>query len=164
MRWFRRGTDHIAAGEPAADADADDRPEVLLRALDELDGRINRQSGRLPGAATVQARWITDTLREIIATARSRPLDIHTILLVRGMATDYLPTTLEAYLALKSSPQDEPEAHGRPARHALLEQLDLLQQSAGQALLATRHADADALTSQGAFLRAKFTRSDLDLP
>jgi hypothetical protein len=161
MRWFRRGADHVGGDE--APITADERPEALLHILDRLDSWINRQSGRLPGAATVQARWITDTLREIIGTANLRPLDIHTVLLLRGMATDYLPTTLKAYLALKSSSQAEPEVLGRPARHVLLEQLDLLQQSAGQALLSTRQADADALLSQGTFLRAKFKRSDLDL-
>jgi hypothetical protein len=164
VRWFRReSVTDTAASQPVTGADTDDRPEVLLRDLNLLDRWINRVSDRLPGAVIVRARWITDTLREIVVTAEVRPLEIHAALLVKGTVGDYLPTTLRGYLALDDELQDRPGPSGRTPTQSLLEQLEILQESASRTLVATRNQDVDALTTQGNFLRTKFSRSDLEL-
>jgi hypothetical protein len=151
VRWFRRPSEPVTP-EPAPDPDALALPGTLL----ELDRFVNRSAGRLPTPAVVKARWIIDTLREILGTAEHRPLDIQALLTVRGTATDYLPTTLRNYLSV--APADR-----GPADRLLDEQLDTLQETATTTLTAARDLDADALATQGAFLRAKFARSELDL-
>lgn len=141
----------------------EDSPAALRRAMAELDRFVNRSSGRLPGAAVVGARQITDILRDVVATSDVRPLDVYAVVSVKGIVGDYLPTTLRTYLAVDPSLHDTPRASGRTPTESLLEQLDALRSSAAATLEAANHEDADALMTQGAFLRTKFTRSDLDL-
>ncbi|UWP80360.1 hypothetical protein [Dactylosporangium fulvum] len=132
---------------------------AMLRRLTDAERFINRNAGRLPGRAVTRARWLTDTLREIVGTAQIRPLDVQAVVLVRGTLEDYLPTTLHTYLALDDAARQRPQP-----TEALLEQLEILQQSVSDVLVAVRSQDADALLIQGNFLRTKFSGSDLDLP
>ena len=160
MRWFRRPSEPAAVERaPGAVSDAgSDRDELVLPGtLLELDRFVNRSSGQLPTSAVVKARWIIDTLRAVLRTAENRPLDIQAVLTVRGTANDYLPTTLRGYLSLAEAGRAE------AADRLLDEQLDTLQEAATTTLAAARDLDADALATQGAFLRAKFSRSELDL-
>src|SRR3954451_18785959 len=101
--WFRRGHDEAAPTPPPPDPDA---PDALLRRLWELIQFINHSAGRLPTEALVQARRITDTLREVIDTSADRELDAHAVAQLNGIAGDYLPTTLRTYLALDPSVTD----------------------------------------------------------
>lgn len=161
MTWFRRLRDeaHEDAGP-----DAEDTPDALRAAIFTLIGFINRSAGRLPGGAVVVSRRITDTVREVVDGADpERGLDISAVVAIRGIVADYLPTTLHSYLALDPGLVDVPRPSGRTPSESLLEQLDALWSAATDLLVATQANDADALLSQGSFLRTKFTRSDLDL-
>jgi len=131
--------------------------------MEEVIAFINSNAGRLPGLAVVKARQITDTLRETIDTSEVRPLDVYAVLTVKGTLNDYLPTTLRSYLAVDAGLLDTPRGSGRTPSQSLLEQLDALQRSASATLVAARQQDADALMTQGSFLRTKFSGSDLDL-
>jgi hypothetical protein len=166
MSWIRRARDtaHDMVPPPvAAMAADDDSPQSLGAAVDSLDRFINRSAGRLPTAAAVNARGVTDTLRTIIATSAARPLDVYAVISVRGIAEDYLPTTLKGYLAVAPELLDVPRTSGDSPTRSLMKQLDALQSSAVATLVATREQDADALMTQGTFLRVKFSGSDLDL-
>jgi hypothetical protein len=165
MTWFRRGQDaHGPGGKPAAAPAPDpDSPYELYRVLFALNRFINQSSGRLPGEAVVDARRVTDSLREIIDTSEVRPLDVYAVVSVRASMDDYLPTTLRSYLAVDPQLRDQARASGRTPRQSLLEQLEALQSSADQVLVAARDQDVDALLTQGNFLRTKFSGSDLDL-
>ncbi|AOW93109.1 hypothetical protein BFN03_11845 [Rhodococcus sp. WMMA185] len=164
LSWFRRSQGEPGgAPPPGALVEDEDSPEALFRDLHELVSFINLNAGRLPNEAVVAARCVTDTLREIIATSEARPLDIHATISVRAMTTDYLPTTLRSYLALDDQTVDTVGRSGRTPRQLLLEQVESLWGAATDILAATRSHDVDALTTQGNFLRTKFTRSDLDL-
>jgi hypothetical protein len=159
MTWFRRGHDAaIAPVEPPPDS-----PEVLLSGVYSLVNLINQNAGKLPVEAVVTSRRITDLMRELIETSADRELDVHAVIAVKGMVTDYLPTTLRSYVALDAGLVDIPRPSGRTPRASLLEQVDSLWESAADLLAAARSRDADALLTQGNFLRTKFTRSDLDL-
>jgi hypothetical protein len=161
MTWFRRLRE--GAQEEAA-PDASDTPDALRATIFELIAFVNRSAGRLPAEAVVIARRITDTVREVVDGADSeRGLDVYAIVAIRGILDDYLPTTLRTYLALDPGLVDVPRPSGRTPSESLLEQLDALWSSATDLLVATHAHDADALLSQGNFLRTKFTRSDLDL-
>jgi len=140
--------------------DPGDTPEAMRAALEPLRRQVNRSAGRLPVEATVAARRLLDTVREIVDEDH---LDVAAVVSVRSTIEDYLPTSLSSYLSLDEAVLDRPRADGRTPRASLLEQLDDLETSAEAVLAAVRERDADALMTQGAFLRTKFSRSDLDL-
>ena len=157
LRWWGDDDESPPAGDPPADQLTD--PEQIRVRIVAAEHYVNQHASRLPAAAVVKARWLTDTLREILDTSATRPLDIHAVLLVRNTVDDFLPTTLRSYLTLEASMRDRPA----PVPE-LLSQLDLLQEAASNILVAVRGQDRDALATQGNSLRTKFTRSDLDLP
>jgi hypothetical protein len=161
MDWFRRTREEIRAD---VEPDPDDSPEALLGTVFDVNALVNSNAGKLPGEAVVIARRVTDTLREVISGADpERGLDVYAVVSIKSMLDDYLPTTLHAYLALDPAVVDRPRPSGTVPSASLIEQLQTLWSSAQDLLAASQAHDADALLSQGSFLRTKFTRSDLDL-
>lgn len=159
--WFRRQS---AAKAATAEAEPEDSPAVLLRALSQLVTFINQNAGKLPGESVVAARQVTDAIREVIETSNDNgELDVYAIISVKGIVNDYLPTTLRRYLSLDPHTVDVRSATGRTPKESLLDQINSLWSAAADVLTAARAKDADALMSQGSFLRTKFTGSDLDL-
>ena len=164
MSWLRRGLGgHDARPEHDDNPAGDDSPEALRAALAERVRFINRSSGQLPGVAVVRVRTLTDTLGEIIDTSAVRPLDVYAVITVHSTLQDYLPTTLQRYLAVPSDLRDTVRGSGSSPTTSLLEQIEALQSSASTVLVAAQDQDADALMTQGAFLKTKFSGSDLDL-
>jgi hypothetical protein len=147
----------------AATVDTSETPAGLRDATVALNRFVNASAGRLPVGSVVQARRITDLLREIVDTSAVRPLDVYAVLSVKRTLTDYLPTTLHAYLALDPEVVAAPGPSGMTPAQSLNEQLDALESSAAVVLAAARKQDVDALVIQGRFLSTKFTGSDLDL-
>lgn len=160
MPLFHRDPPAAAPPEPAEDGDS---PAAMRAALQELERTVNRAAGRLPNAATVGARRVTDVLGEILDTAAVRPLDIQVVISVRQTIDDYLSTTIQSYRALDPSVVGTARPSGRTPTDSLLEQLDALESSVRTVLTAARAQDVDTLLSQGSFLATKFSRSDLDL-
>jgi len=143
--------------------DPDDAPATLRAKVVELNRFVNSSAGRLPGEAVVAARQVTDIIGQVIDTSDVRELDVYAVVSIKGILGDYLPTTLKAFLALDASQVDVARPSGRTPTDSLLEQLESLRGAAAQILVAARAQDADALMSQGAFLRTKYSGSDLDL-
>lgn len=168
MTWFRKLLPPVApapAPEPAVaepELDGDD-PVTLRIELARLNRFINQNSGQLPGESVVTARRVTDVLREVIDTSEIRPLDIYAVISVKGILQDYLPTTLRSFLALDDAQLTVARPSGRTPIQSLQEQLEALLDAATSVLTAAQAQDADALLSQGSFLRTKFSGSDLDL-
>ncbi|MBD8059649.1 hypothetical protein IC607_11805 [Cellulomonas sp. JH27-2] len=162
MSWLARlrGDEDPVPTAPEPD---DDAPEALQAAIDELVRFVNARAGRLPPAALVNARRLTDTLTEVVDSSQVRPLDVYAVINVRSVVGDYLPTTLGTYLALEPDVRDVPRGGGQTPTQSLMAQIDSLQTSVSATLVATREQDADALLTQGRFLATKFDRSDLDL-
>lgn len=163
MALFRRGSDEPPPPPVESGPPPEERPEVLAEETWKLIRLINSSAGKLPNGATVEARGVTDTLREIIATSAVRPLDVYTLVALKGIVYDYLPTTLHRFLSLDRSLHDVPRPTGTTPRQSLAEQLASLQDAADRVLEAVRAEDVDALMTQGNFLQTKFTASDLDL-
>lgn len=158
--WFRRQHETTP---PAPEPEPDDSPAVLTRTLGELVAFINAHAGRIPPESVVAARLVTDAVHDVIDTAENGMLDIHAGLSAKAIVTDYLPTTLRAYLALDPATLDVPAAGGRTPNESLLDQLGALLAGAEDVRAAARARDVNALVSQGSFLHTKFTGSDLDL-
>jgi hypothetical protein len=165
LAFFRRGDDRPAPAPAPVDAGPppEERPEVLAEETWKIIRQINAAAGRLPNRATVEARGITDTLRDIIGTSAVRPLDVYTLVALRGIVYDYLPTTLQRFLSLDRALHDVPRPSGKTPVQSLEEQLASLQDAADRVLEAIRAEDVDAVMTQGNFLQTKFTASDLDL-
>jgi len=137
---------------------------MLAASLAELIRTINHRSGRLPVEAVVVARHVTDVLAEIIdGIADDAVPDVQAVVAVRGIVRDYLPTTLDRFLALDPATAARPLPDGRTPAEQLAGQLDDLATAAGDVLTALRARDASDLVAQGSFLHTKFSRSDLDL-
>ena len=162
MTWFRRGRGDDGGAAPPS-GETGDSPDELRRRLWTRVQFINAHAGKLPVEAVVGAREVTDTMREVIESAGEGDLDIYAVVQINGIVDDYLPTTLQTYLNLDPSLTERVSASGRTPRAALQEQIESLTIAADDLLQASRAHDADALFSQGNFLRTKFTRSDLDL-
>jgi hypothetical protein len=160
--FHRRHESEPAAVSPPP-LDEPDSPEALRHSLAQLIRFINQNSARLPGVTVVHARRVTDTLQAIVDTSEVRPLEIHALISLKGIMNDYLPTTLRNFLAVDERFLRSQQLSGRSPTQSLMEQLDILHTSAERVLLAVRSQDADALVTQGNFLRTKFTGSDLDL-
>lgn len=162
MAWFHR-PESAPPVPREPETDPEDSPEALRAAIASVVRLINSSAGRLPVRAVVAARRVTDALSEVVDTSEVRPLDVYAVISVRSAATDYLPTTLRSFLAVDDGLVDIPRPSGHTPVESLMEQLDALEDSATAVLQAVREQDVDALMTQGAFLRTKFTRSDLDL-
>lgn len=158
MPLFRRDLGRTVPA-PGGGTDPDD-PAAVRATLVALTRLVNTSAGRLPTEATVLARELLDVLAEILEEG---PLDPEVTVAVRSTADDYLPTSLRSYLSVDEALADTRRADGRTPHESLVEQLVDLEDSAARMLTAVRERDADAVMTQGSFLRTKFSRSDLEL-
>ena len=139
-------------------------PTRSARASSELNTFINANAGRLPAAAVVTPAGSRTRSARSSTPREVRPLDIYAVLLGQGHRR---ATTCRRRCAATwpwtATCATRRRASGRTPTQSLLEQLDALQESASATLVAARNQDADALMTQGNFLRTKFSGSDLDL-
>lgn len=125
-------------------------------------------------------QWLTDTVQpELPGDIMTRVTRIHqaivdtlpyiadvnssdqTIFMVRQMALEYLPESLENYLNLPPAFANQTVIkEGKTARQLLLDQLDLLGQEMADVAEDFHRRDAQRLMAHGRFLQEKFTRSD----
>ena len=162
--WLRR---EPRPPVPAAPSAADE-VAALRASLRATVQRVNRAADRLPVGVVPQVRAIEDALRELLdhlaATAGSATSAQERYTLA-ATVTDYLPTSVDTYLAL---PPTFADTHRTPAGltagDELLEQLVLLEGAVRDLALAVYSGDAQRLSTQGRFLASRFATSELDLP
>lgn len=162
MNWMRRApraSDLPAPGRPGSD----DSPRALRKLVGYSVAFVNQNAGRLPAAAVVNARHLTDTMEDVVDAADTAHLNVHDLIALSATLNDYLPSTLQGYLKVDAGLRDVPRGSGATPTQSLMTQLAALQTSTDAMLAAIRREDADALMTRGAFLRTKFDRSDLDL-
>jgi hypothetical protein len=106
------------------------------------------------------AQTITETLPRADALGAGSPGQFTLV----QCATNYLPTTLQAYLNLPRKYADEHiVSDGKTARDMLSAQLDLLSKQIDELSDAVNGADTDKLAANGRFLAEKFGTGPLDL-
>jgi hypothetical protein len=144
-------------GEPAVDAAA------VRRAL-AANQRLAQ--GRLPAPAMAKLLKIQRQIADLLPMASEFPTGSRDLYVVQRTATDYLPATLRAYLALP--PQfaaTKVVANGKTAFQLVDEQLELLAARLDEIADAVHEQDSDRLLANGRFLEERFgTKSDLALP
>jgi len=151
-RAARRKKVAIAAGPNADDVD------------DSLKRLRNRIHGRVPADVDLGVKQQAKGIEEMLprADALADGSDARYVLV--RTATDYLPSTLQAYLDLPRSYADnEVVADGKTAHQLLNDQLDVLYAHMQSVADAVNRADTDKLIANGRVLAEKFGRGPLDV-
>jgi hypothetical protein len=147
----------LGIAEPGSDLVVD--PSDVLGGLRQLPLRL---AGRAPDDVAAAVRRIADLLVDTLPRVAGSLQQEQTVL---RTATDYLPRTLQAYVAL---PPQWAASHqlpdGRTPLIALQAQLALLEQAVTRMRDAAVSADASELLANGAFLADRFAVSALDVP
>jgi hypothetical protein len=149
------------------------RPKV---ARDTFDPRQIRQSldrayqmthGRLPADAQSKVAEIRREILELLPHAAQFPPGSADLYVLRRMALDYLPTTIESYLALPPSyATGRVVKEGKTPLEVMREQLDLLDARMDEITDAVHQRDSDRLLANGIFLEDRFGKQagGLDVP
>ncbi len=137
--------------------------ERMQRELDKTRWAARKAGDRLPVAALPQLGRIEDVLVPLLEHLVTHPPTVDEEIAVQGMVTDYLPTTINTYVGLSPHFAETTRADGRTPNDDLMEQLITLETAAHDLSRSVYSHDAQALETQGRFLSAKFTQSDLAL-
>lgn len=129
-------------------------PREIRRALDRA---VRMGQGRLP--ADVQARIveIRQEILDVLPSTSQFPTGSEDLYVIQRTATDYLPSTLQAYVAL-------PQAYattrvvqdGKTPLQLLRDQLQLLDEKLDEIADAVHRRDSDRLVANGRFLEERF--------
>ena len=122
--------------------------------------------GRLPAPVMAKLLKLQQEISDLIPFTAQFPTGSQDLFVIQRTATDYLPTTLQAYLSLP--PQyatTKVVQDGKTALQVLSDQLDLLSSKMDEITDAVHKQDSDRLLANGRFLEERFgTKSDLSLP
>lgn len=148
-----------------------DRRWDLLGGAEPADiaGALSRQvaavRGKVPDDVYQKVISIQQTILSILPKIGRLGPGSQDAFVVQKTATDYLPSTLQAYLNL---PRAYATVHrmddGRTAAQVLLDQLTLLDSKMEEVADAVNKNDTDALLANGRFLEDRFGGSSLKLP
>ena len=148
---------------PPTPSDRGDDPRGIRRRLPQVSAMT---SGRLPVAYQAKVDEILRRIDGLLKYADRFPLGSEELYVVRQSALDYLPTTLQAYLALPPGYAYAPVGPERkPALHVLWEQLCLLEAKLDDIEKGVHRRHADGLLANGRFLEERLARPvpELDL-
>jgi hypothetical protein len=139
-------------GQPAPGLDV----REIERALDDA---VRMTSGRMPPAVQARVTEIRREVLELLPATGGLPLGSEDVYIVQRTATDYLPSTLRAYLDVRQGDPGRPPAEGEKTAEQLLdEQLQLLDERLDEIAEAVRRQDMDRLVANGRFLEERFGR------
>ncbi|HEX6547937.1 MAG TPA: hypothetical protein VF134_04275 [Candidatus Dormibacteraeota bacterium] len=129
-------------------------PDEVRSALGHVTGMAR---GKLPPDAAAKLAEIVKEVSDLIPYAASFPAGSQDLFVIQRMATDYLPATLQPYLALPPDyAQKRPMADGRTALQVLMDQLNLLDSKMDEITDAVHQQDRDRLLTNGRFLEDRF--------
>jgi hypothetical protein len=130
-----------------------------------LSHQVGAVKGKVPVDVYQKVLSIEQTILGILPKIDRLGPGSQDAFVVQKTVTDYLPSTLQAYLNL---PRAYATVHrlsdGRTASQVLLEQLTLLDTKLEAVADAVNKNDADALLANGRFLEDRFGKSALSLP
>jgi hypothetical protein len=137
--------------------DADD----IAKSLGDLRRRVR---GRVPSDVEQRVERIAATITDIIPRADELSHGSEARYVLVKTATDYLPSTVQAYLDLPRAYADNKVVtDGKTAHRLVCDQLDVLVEQMDEVSDAVNRADTDKLVANGRFLAEKFATGPLDL-
>jgi len=129
-------------------------PRDVERSLEQVRIRVR---GRVPVDVASRVRHITTAISEALPYSQSLPAGSRARFTLAKTATDYLPSTIDAYLQLpRRYAEQETVVDGKTPAALLCEQLDLLSHEMDRLLDGIRRADTDHLVANGRFLSDRF--------
>jgi hypothetical protein len=144
---------------------ADLRSDMDVKDLNKsLNGLLKQVHGQLPQPLEAKVQGIAATIQGILPRTGQLSPGSQELFILQRTVTDYLPTSLQAYMDLpRTYAMLKPLRGTKTAAQVLGDQLDLLQQQMNEVADAVAQNDADKLLAQGRFLEEKFGRSDLSI-
>ena len=143
---------------PAVEPVAEEIAQMGL-SVDNLRAAVRRSGSRLPPLITSQLRHLGDLMREAVTDIGIRGCSTEQRVLLNAMICSYVPTPLQAYLALPPAHHDEES----PATFLFAEQLATLQLTLADLLNQIRIGAVEELSTHGRFLADKFSAQDAAL-
>ena len=130
-----------------------------------LDHQVSAVKGKVPDDVYRKVVAIQQTILSILPKIDRLGPGSQDAFIVQKTATDYLPSTLQAYLNLpRTYATLHRMADGRTASQVLLDQLTILDSKLEEVADAVNKNDTDALLANGRFLEDRFGGSALKLP
>jgi len=135
---------------------------AVERSLEQVRIRVR---GRVPVDVAARVRHITTAISEALPHSESLPPGSRARFTLAKTATDYLPSTIDAYLALpRRYAEQEIVADGKTPATLLCEQLDVLSREMDRLVGSIRQAHTDQLVTNGRFLSDRFGAPASGLP
>jgi hypothetical protein len=132
--------------------------------VDALGNLQKEMRGKVPPDLEAKVSKITLSIQSILPKARRLSGGSEHLFILQRTATDYLPTTVHAYLDLPRAYADShPIGEGKTAHQLVSEQLDVLASQMDEVVDAVNKGDVDSLLAQGRFLDEKFGRQPLSI-
>jgi hypothetical protein len=129
-----------------------------------LDTQVRLITGKVPPEVMAKVLKIRQIIFGILPRSGNLPPGSPELFVVERTASDYLPTSLEAYLRL---PRAYATLHavqdGKTPKEILLDQLTLLESKMNEVADDLHRNDSDRLLANGRFLQERFGRSPLSL-
>jgi hypothetical protein len=144
------------------DADGSLDANRLRSALDKLQHQADE---RLPDDLATKVGAIRQTILDVLPLANRSSIDRQDLFALERTVTDYLPSTINAYLTLpRAYANTRAVDHGKTAKDLLGEQLDLIESKMQEISEAVSRDDVNKLLAQGRFLEDRFGHgNELDL-
>lgn len=125
--------------------------------IHKLAKQMHTHRGALPDAINSKVDGILDTLTDILPHWKSMASFEDQKFVVNSIITDYLPNTLNSYLAL---PKSYLARNKRDTESRIIKQLDILQMSLNEIQDNVYAGVERKIEDQGRFLEERFTKND----
>jgi hypothetical protein len=125
---------------------------------------IAQRAGRLPVDVQMKAEQISRKAESLMQYADRFPTGSEDLYVLQRTTAEYLPNTLDAYLALPPGyGHAAVSPDGKTALQALWEQLNLLDSKLDEIAISLNQHNLDRLVANGRFLEERFGRRESEL-
>jgi hypothetical protein len=150
IRWLRL----YFAGRKKIDLRTGVDPNDVKQALDT---QVHLITGKVPPEVMAKVLKIRQLILGILPRSGNLPPGSPQLFVIERTATDYLPTSLQAYLNLpRAYASRHPVQDGKTSKEVLLDQLTLLETKMNEVADDVTRNDSDRLLAHGRFLEERF--------
>jgi hypothetical protein len=129
-----------------------------------LDRQVRVITGKVPPEVMAKVLKIRQTILGILPRSGNLAPGSPELFVIERTATNYLPTSLQAYLNLPKAYANRHQVqNGKTPKEILLDQLTLLENRMNEVADDVHRNDSDRLLAHGRFLEERFGRSPLSL-